>query len=169
MKTFEEKYNQWVDGALGGKELEEFEVLLDSMPDVKKDRNEARQLGSLLRTHLIPKELENGDFFNHQLMERITVDASPAKTPKQRPFFSWSLPRMAWAGAFCLILAFVLYQFLAPNIMHEPPSAQDYMAQILEVQKGDPSISVSTFQSKKNEVTVLWIDGLDYLPDDYGL
>src|SRR5207253_4178774 len=69
MKTFEEKWTAWIDDQLTGRELEEF---LASLPDrraAEAEKQNAKQVGSLLREQAIA--LSNADFFSHQLRERL--------------------------------------------------------------------------------------------------
>ena len=49
---------------------------------------------------------------------------------------------------------------------HEnPASNNEYMAQFYNARTADPAVSATAFHSKKDNVTVLWLDGLDYLPE----
>ena len=42
-----------------------------------------------------------------------------------------------------------------------------YLVEVLETRTGSDSIYASSFHAKKNNVTVLWLDGLPYIPDTY--
>ena len=181
-ETFEEKYTAWIDGKLSGKELENFERELAAnapIENARSDKLSANRLRSLLRENLRAPALSNADFFNHQLMQQIESeqkqqnDRSPEAEENSRQSrvaaFFWTLPRMAWAGAFCLILAAALYLAAVPKTQQQLAENQEYVAKILSAHTDDPNISATTFHSKENNATVLWLDGLDYIPENYKL
>jgi len=155
MKTFEEKFTAWIDGELKGNELTQFEAELAGVEDAELDRVLAHQLGDVLREHGRAPALQNVDFFSNQIMQRIHAEMpEPARKP-ERPRFVWSLPKLAFAGAFVLAGAFGIFHFMTPA----PQVAQrNQVAQIYKTQSGDPDISATAFYSQKNDATVLWID-----------
>jgi anti-sigma factor RsiW len=114
MTTVEEKMTAWIDGKLTGKELAEFERELERRPEAVVEKAAAQQIGELLRTHCSAPILQNAEFFNHQLMQRIEADqanaGAPRKTASAREGRFLNLPRMAWAGVFCLLIALMLFE-----------------------------------------------------------
>jgi hypothetical protein len=164
MKTFEEKFTEWIDGRLSGRELEAFEVELAKIENAGDEKEDALKLGELLRDHYEAPGLNNADFFNHQLMQRIAAETAAAPA-KRSPMFL-TLPWLAWAGAFCLGMVAAIYFAVVPKGPVEYSSGREYVAQILDAQTGDPAITATTIHSKDNKLTVLWLDGLDYLPSD---
>ena len=171
MKTFEEKFTAWVDGKLSGKELADFERELESVENAQAEKLAAHKLGDLLRTHAHgATEMSNADFFNHQLMEQIAAE-SPRETTekKSRALFFWTLPRMAWSGAACLLIACVLYFAAVPRTGKQIAQNQEYVAKILSSQTDDPAISATAYHDKDQNVTVLWLDGLEYMPAHHKL
>ena len=167
MKTFEERFTAWVDGQLTGTELVEFEKELAAHPEAAAERAEARKLGDLLRAQPTPK-MGNEDFFNHQLMQRIAAETPASAAPVKVRGWFWALPRLALAGAACLAIAGGLFKTLTPAGL--PPGAKsDYYAEVIELRPGDPSISASTLSNPEDNVTVVWLDGLDYIPASYAL
>ncbi len=168
MKTFEEKYTAWIDGTLSGTELAEFEKELEA--GAADDKAGALKLGELLRSHGAAPPLTNTEFFNSRLMEQIAAETKPANAPAQgRGWFQWTLPRMAWAGACCLAMTFALYATMVRESLQPPPTETEYVAKVLEMRTDDPSITATALHSKENDVTVIWLGGLNYLPDTYGL
>ena len=168
MKPFEEQFTAWVDDKLTGEELAEFEKQLAEHPEAAAEKVEAQRLAKFLRTHPTAPRLSNPDFFNHQLMQQIAADM-PRETESRRPSASfWSLSRLAWAGAFCLLMAFGLYKSSIPT---GTPTGHDpkYFAQVVEAWPSDPSISATTVYNSVDNVTVVWLDGLDYIPASYAL
>lgn len=164
MKTFEERLTAWIDGELEGPALEQFEQELAANPSAASEKAAAHRLGGLLREHGAP-ELTNTDFFNHQLMERIRSDDAHPATAAPRTF--WSIPRMAWAGAFSLLIALALFRFVVPPSGERNQPASHYLAELLDVRAVDPSISATGIE--KDAVAVVWLEGLDYLPESYAL
>jgi len=163
MKTFEEKFTEWIDGLLKGDELIAFEAELAQTGDAELQKAAAHQLGDLLREHGQARELQNADFFNHRIMQEIEAGMPKPAPEKARPKFSWSLSRLALAGAFSLLVAAGLFHFMIPaGPLGKPPGA--LADQIIKTQSNDPDITASAFYSQKNDVTVLWLDGPKYIP-----
>lgn len=160
MKTFEEKYSAWLDGHLTGDERAEFEKQLG--PEALADRDAVLKLGTMLREHYHAPPLRNADFFNHQLTQQISTPA-PSTMPRPRASF-WTLPRMTWAAFACLAMAFAVYRATVPFTPTAPPTEQEYLAQVLEARSGDPTIFATHFHSKEDNVTVLWLEGLQDVP-----
>lgn len=167
MKTFEEKFTAWVDGKLSGSELAEFERGLESMEEARAEKLAAHRLGDLLRAHAHgAAELNNADFFNHRLMEQIA--AAQPRERKERAHLFWTLPRMAWSGAGCLLLACALYFAAVPRTGRQLAHNQQYVAKILSSQAG-PGVSATAYHDNDQDVTVLWLEGLDYIPAHHKL
>ena len=166
MKTFEERYTAWVDGQLSGDALAAFEKELESHPDAAEDRAAVRKLGDLLRSHATAPKLSNADFFNLQLQQRIEAEQPRARyaPPRETGGFFWPISRLVWAGAACLGMAALLYKSLIPAPILPEPSK--YFAQVVEAWPSDPSISATTVYNPQDNVTVLWLEGLDYMPSE---
>jgi hypothetical protein len=169
MKPFEEQFTAWVDGKLSGEELTDFEKDLESHPEAASEKEAALRLGSLLRAHPTAPRLTNPDFFNHLLMQRIEAETPrPVVEAKPRRAGFWSLSRLAWAGAFCLAAAFGLYETMIPKA-GESPADSKYFAQVVEAWPSDPNITATTVYNPDDNVTVVWLDGLDYIPASIAL
>jgi len=169
MKTsdFEEQFTAWLDGRLPVEEGAAFEKeLLARGFDPAAERHAAGQLGKMLRQHSPAPVLGNAEFFNHQLLHRIAEEQPATSVAAPRRAW-WSLPRMAWAGMACLLLSAALFLAIIPH--GTPVDRSDYFAQVLDARPGDDSISADTVYTARDNVTVVWLDGLDYLPADYQL
>jgi hypothetical protein len=168
MKTFEEKYCAWIDEQLAGDELAAFEAEMrrEGM-DPGLERRAALGLGSLLRGHGRAPELANADFFNSQILREIMAEQPRAREAAPATgLFGWSLARMAWVGASLVALAIALFQFTVPRT--PPASGPDYVAEVLNTSPGE-GVSATAFHSVRENVTVLWLDGVEYIPDDKAL
>lgn len=165
MKTFEERFTAWVDGRLAGDELSAFEKELAAHPEAMAERDAALKLRALLREHPTAPPLANADFFNLQLQQRIAAETPRARKPERRAWSFWTLPRLAWAGALSLLIAGALYKALIPATVTY--DSAPYFAQVVEAWPADPGISATTVYSPEDNVTVLWLEGLDPLPAGY--
>ena len=175
MKPFEERYTAWVDGRMSDAERLAFEQELPDVGEAENDKGSLAQLGGLLRNDARETRLPSPDFFNHQLLQRIELEQH-AKEPAKSRGWSWSIPQLAWAGAACLLTAVVLYQTTVPSPSATPANslaqAKDdasYFAEIVDVRTDDPNVYASTVYTPSDNVTVLWLEGLDYLPASYAL
>jgi hypothetical protein len=187
MKTFEERFTAWIDGQLEGEELVSFEQELIGREDAMSERANVVKLGALLREHGAAPALTNQDFFNNLLMERIyselpTVAPKPGEPARQKTW--WGLPKIVWVGAACLVASMVVLPIIVPNARDqhmaerevktspgiEPPvmggilKEDTYEAEVLEAISGDPTVSVVAVKSADNNMTVVWLDGLNYIP-----
>ena len=168
MKPFEEQFTAWADGKLSGPELAAFEKEVAQHPDAMRDRRAAQQLGKLLRENPTVPALTNEDFFNLQIQQRIAADRPREKRGGSGAGWFWSLPRLVWAGAAGLLIAGVMFKTLiptGPTLSETDP----YFAQVVESWTSEPGVSANTVYNSKDNVTVLWLDGLDYIPASYEL
>ena len=170
MKAFEEQFTAWVDGTLTGEELAAFERTLAAHPDARADRAAAQKLAEFLRRHPTAPALANPDFFNLQLLQRLEADRpkAPAGGGGERTPWFWPLSRMAWAGAACLLVACALFRALIP-VGSPAQTGAPYFAQVIESWPADDSISATTVYNPEDNVTVLWIDGLEHVPANYAI
>jgi len=169
MKTFEEKFTAWVDGRLTGADLADYEHELESHPDALAEKEAALELGNLLRSHLCAPPLRNEDFFNHQILHQIEVSQMPPRKAPGRLRSFLTLPRMAFSGAFFLLLAAILFFAAVPNTRRDMRHNQQYVIHNLTDPSEEANISATSFHSKQNNVDVLWLDGLTYMPRKHHL
>ena len=76
---------------------------------------------------------------------------------------------MAFSGGFFLLLAGLLYLATVPHSQREIRKNREYVANILSSHTDDPSVTATAFHSKEDNVTVLWLDGLQYMPENHKL
>jgi hypothetical protein len=166
MKTFEEKWTAWLDGQLSGRELVEFESSLPDLAAAEAEKRDAQKLGTFLKKELGAQALSNGEFFNHQLRERLARETEDRRHPTST---WWTVPRLVWCGATACAL-FLVTTFVLMK-QQNPGEQSDYLTQILNSEVdpvANPNATVSIFEIKNdNKVTVLWTEGLQSLPADY--
>ena len=166
MKTFEEKWTAWLDGELSEAEWPNSKPLADRAA-AEAEKQQARKLGILLREQLRPHAMGNEEFFQHQLLDRIASETKQPAAAQSRESW-WTIRRLLWSGATSLAI-FLICAFF---VMRQPPTPDQsqYLTQILNA-RVDPNVSpyatVSIFQTKQDQVTVLWVDGLKSLPTEY--
>jgi len=168
MKTFEEKFTAWVDGRLSGPELAAFERELQAHPGALAEKLAALEIGNLLRANISAPPLKNPDFFNHQLLQLIE-SSQPSAAPALRRLSFWTLPRMAFSGFSLLLLATLLYFAAVPNTNRDVRKHKEYVDNILNARSDDPNITATSFHSTRDNVNVLWLDGLSYMPPGHKL
>jgi hypothetical protein len=156
MKTFEQLYTAWVDGALTKEEAADFEK---RHPELLQERDDMSKLKQLLQRNLVPGELARADFFTTKLMEQIV--------PAERSLPSWlGVPRLAWGGVGSLAAALLLFLVFIPH-QKLPTFQPEYVAEVLKTTTTDPKIS-ATVDSEKG-ITLIKLDGVDKVPDDEDL
>ncbi len=156
MKTFEERYTAWLDGALEGEELESFEREHASS---SQERDDFLKLQCLLRNSDYRPQLASPDFFNSQIIAEI----GPNRAAKKRPGggFWFGLPRMVWGGVGVITAGFALFFAFIPRPDYSDPRDK-YVAEVLKTKTADPKIK-ATVDSQK-DMTIIKLEGLDKLP-----
>lgn len=168
MKTsdFESNFTAWLDGQLSPEDAAAFEQEMRARGfDPATERVAAEKTGSLLRENSSVPPLPHADFFQHQLMRRIEREQAAAQPePKAARTPWWTFPRLAWASAFCLLMAFALTKSLIPA--GGTKEGSNYFASIVDARTFESAISVETVYDPRDNVTVLWLNGLDYMSGD---
>jgi len=159
MKTFEEKFNAWLDGLMSGQELKSFE---EEHPWIQQDKAEFLKLKNLLRDNLRRRELGNPDFFNSQIMAQ--VERETAKAGRYPSLFG--LPRSALAGIFALCVGIALFFSIIPRGNLADPGSR-YVAEVLRTKTADPKVKATV--DNKKDMTIIKLEGLDKLPPDKDL
>jgi hypothetical protein len=156
MKTFEEKFTAWLDGLLGAEELRAFE---NEHPSIQQEKAEFLRLKSLLKESLPLREIQNPEFFNSQIIERIRRDSYATGGTGRR---SWlGLPRIAWGGICALSVGLALFFTIIPK-GHFADLHANYVAEVLKTKTADPKVK-ATVETEKN-MTIIKLEGLDRLP-----
>jgi hypothetical protein len=162
MKTFEERYTAWIDGALPEEEKAVFER---EHPDLAGEREQGAAFRKLLCEHLRAPKLSNPDFFNSELLRQIEREqAGASKGRTRRTWFG--LPRLVWAGFGSALAAIAVVAMFVPQ-QQKKDGQDDYVAEVLKTQTNEPGVK-ATVDAKK-DVTIIKLDGLEKLPPDKDL
>ena len=169
MKTFEEKWTAWLDGRLSDRELAEFEASLPDKAAAEAEKTEVKKLGALLKRELGAQALLNEEFFNHQIRVKIARE-STGESRKREVEVSpwWTIRRLLWTGTASLAVFLVMAIFVMRD--KNPAEQSQYLTQILNARVDpvvSPNATISMFETKEDQVTVLWTEGLQSLPADY--
>ena len=155
----EEKWTAYLDGKLSAQDAAAFER---EHPEAVAEREMHARLISAVRFHSSAPKLRNADFFNERILREISP--RPAEAPKPARSL-WPLWRLALAGACCLTVTAAIYALFVRG--HEGGVGHDYLAQVVSVEPGDNLLGATVLDA--DGLAVIWIDGLDSLPDDYVL
>ena len=160
--TPEEKWTAYFDGKLSEQETAAFEL---EFPEAAAERTVHSRIIDAVRRHSPAPKLRNGDFFNESILREI---APPTVVPVSAPTKSpglFSLWRLALAGAACLVVAGAIWNGMVRGGTGEKREA--YVAQIISLTPGDRLLSATELDAEG--LKLIWIDGLEPLPDDYAL
>lgn len=150
----EEKWTAYFDDRLEASESSSFE---QEHPHAPGEKMAVSRITRALRTHSAAPILQNPEFFNTSVLSQIVQRAPRAENPPGRiPF--WTLWRMALASACCLAAAFAIYSTFVRD---------QYNVTVLSAKAGDRQLSASVLNA--DGLTVVWIAGLEPLPNDYVL
>ena len=154
----EEKWTAYLDGKLSGQDAAAFER---EHPEAILERELYARITSAMRLHSPAPKMRNAEFFNERILQEISPCISEAPVPRRA---LWPLWRLAFASACSLMVAFGIYAIFVRG--HE--GANDgYRAQIVSVKAGDNLLDATVLDA--DGLAVVWIDGLDQLPNDYVL
>ncbi|HVE17271.1 MAG TPA: hypothetical protein VNB29_11075 [Chthoniobacterales bacterium] len=164
MKTFEEKYTAWLDGALEERERVEFEASLPDREEALRDREDWGKLRGVIRESLAPEPMPHADFLNGQVLAAIGREQ-----PASRPARAWfPVGRLAWSGAFLLAVAAVFSAVILPNITRTPGEDQ-YISKIIAAHATDPKLGAYAFAAPGGKGAVLWVQDAGYIPANEGI
>ncbi|GEM_PF-354298 len=170
----DERFTAWLDGRLTEAERAEFEAALDAgaRDRAEAERSEALKLGDLLRRHAMGP-VRGCEGLNAQVLARIqaetaAVDAASETPAEVAPMAvaggSKPLGRLVWGGFGGLAAAAVLFFAFVQPVLNRPGPPPEYYAQAFKATTADPTISAVAVHSEADQATVIWIDGLDYVP-----
>ncbi len=167
LNQYEQRLTAYLDGSLSPEDAVVFER---ENPDVAAMKAEHAVLTTALRRHSTTPNLGNGEFFNHQILRQIQP---PAPEREKQPLFS--LWRLVFASACCLLAALGIYSLMPPPA--EPARnlagtesgsrAPKYMATVTKVEAGDHLLRAKLVEAEG--LAVVWVDGMDKLAKDYVL
>ena len=154
----EEKWTAYLDGKLSTQEVAAFER---EHPEAAAELAMHARLMSAVRLHSPAPKLRNTDFFNEGILREISPRPAVAPAKARR---LWPLWGLAFASLCCLLAAGGIW---ATFVRNGEEKVDRYVAQIVSVTAGDDSLNATVLDT--DGVKVVWISGLEQLPDDYVL
>lgn len=159
----EELMTRWIDGQLTPAELEAVERALAAEPQLSRELESARLVGSLLRQHL-PAALEpaSPEFFTSRIMEEVQGAPVPQSLPssvRRTGLMSWL--RQPWFAPLASA-AVVALLFLAANGSRSGAGSSE----VVRVYAPDPNVVAKAFYSEEAGATVIDLQGLQAMPAD---
>ena len=171
----------WADGELSEKRRRS---LLEKgwKPDGDPEVLALRTLGDRLREGDPAPRLTNSEFFNRQVHDRIAADregrfgAEPAEGSGSKAGARggrnqtglFELPTLAWAGAAALALSALWYGAMVHSEIGDRDQTARHGTQttVIAAVPGRPNgIYVTPLAPDASPLTVVWTNGLQYLPD----
>ena len=151
MKNIESTYNQWLDGSLDEADRQQFESTLDK--ETLASAKAWPQVRQLLKESAEQITLPHPDFLNEQILREIERGNTRASA-------AVPLPRLIWAGAFCVAAAVVLTMLFLPLDKSGNGGATVFLAET-----SAPGASASIFRTPGDRGAVIWLEGISYIPD----
>ena len=154
----EEKWTAYLDGKMSAADRAAFER---GNPEAAAEKDRHDVLAKALRSRAASPVMKNADFFNESILRQIQPE------PQRKPASAaplWPLWRLATAALACLAAVAAIYVFMVKDRQGQQSR---YVAQVLDVKAGDELLSATALDA--DGLAVVWIDGLDFLPDDYVL
>ena len=154
----EEKWTAYLDGKLSPQDAAAFE---SEHPEALAERGTHTRLADAVRRHSPAPKLRNADFFNERILGAIAPRPERAAKKERR---LWSLWSLAFASACCMFAGIAIYAMFVRGGGDRPDR---YLAQVVSVNAGDELLDATVLDA--DGLAVVWIDGLDQLPNDYVL
>ena len=157
----EEKWTAYLDGKLSAQDAAAFER---EHPEAAAERAMHTRIIGAMRRHSPAPVLRNADFFNESILREIAPSPAPSAAAPAKKHGLFSLWRLAFAGASCLVAAVAIW---AAFVRGGGEKQNLYLAQVTELTAGDRLLDASVLDA--DGLKMIWIDGLEPLPDDYAL
>jgi anti-sigma factor RsiW len=164
---------RWMDGELHAKELAEVESWAQDHPELIAQRDAVQVMRSEIRAK-VPASVEPpyADFFNQRILRMIEDEAETSRARAAAPGAGWlagklgkwlALPATAAAMALCFYLGTQVSQLseTAAPVASIPANPTIYTP--------DGDIRANIFTSGNTGATVVVLEGLDNIPDDFDI
>lgn len=160
MKNFEERYTAWLDGTMDDAERVAFEKELPDRDEAMADRDSWSKLRGSMRDAVSPARMPHPDFVNSQVLAVIRREQSVGTKHRDRGAVRlFPLGRLAFAGAFLVVLAAVLSFVFLPGFGQGVATTSE----VVEARGGTEKTYAYSFEAP-GRASVLWIDNAGYIP-----
>ncbi|MDX2226503.1 MAG: hypothetical protein SFY92_05320 [Verrucomicrobiae bacterium] len=150
-----------VDGQLDFSQRNKIKSLVEKDPSLIDEQVEQEKIREVLRKN-IPKTTcpDNPDFFWSQVQNRLHAEKRRTPAREVRSHLLASLSRL-WAPAFGAALVILL---LALGGQHFFSGNGSRFAEVSETRTFQEHVYATAFKSREAGVTVIWVDGFEYIP-----
>lgn len=156
----EERYNRWIDSTLPASERAALRDELAREGIEESERERVLEIGQLLRKHA--PVLEHEDPFREQILDRIRTEQGRAPRPANDRSPGLSL---VWSGLGLVTLAVLGFFVLIPK----PWEHRAAPSEVYSVWSETDRVSAVALHTPDHSASVVWLDGLDYLPADHAV
>lgn len=157
-KPSEQQLSSWVNGDLLAKELSEVEAWASQFPDEASQAVEGLMDDSLLKDHIHASiEPPHVDFFHSKLAQKIQQEQEVAKS-ELNPKSSMFTLLFRWFAAPAALGLMVMCFFL--GVQYQAGSKEVNLVYV-------PSDEVTVTQYETSEATMILLDGLEPVSDDF--
>lgn len=163
----EELMVRWMDGELSTGEMEELQPYLEAEPELREMQPGHRDSRKELQRAFRGRDVPYGDFFQTKLARAIQ-SASHESAPVRKKA-SWR-DALRWSLAPVTVGAMALAFLAGTKVTHEPIGAASLATTVNSVvYTPEGGVSSNYFQQAGSGTSVILLEGLRPLPDEYDL
>jgi len=163
----------WMDGELEGDALARVEAWAKDHPELLAQRDAVRAMSESIKSHVpVSVEPPYPDFFNQRIMRHIEEEsAAGGASSKGDGGLSWRGLVGRWAAIPVAAGAMLLCFYLGLQLGDRPvlPARTVAVSPQPLIYTPDGDVSAEIFNSEDGQATVIVLDGLEDIPDDFDI
>lgn len=165
----EELMVRWMDGELAPGEMEELQPYLEGEPELRKMQRGHDLVRSELLSAFQGKDVPYGDFFQAKLERAIVAQAISEERAAAKKKTSWR-DALRWSLAPVTVGAVALAFLAGTKVTNKPAGSPSAIATVNSVvYTPEGGVSANYFRERNSGTSVILLEGLQPLPDDYDL
>lgn len=161
----------WIDGELNGDELARVESWAQDHPELLAERDAVRAMQSNIQANM-PASVEPpyADFFNQRILQAIENEKAESAASVRSTGSQWMGSKFnKWLALPAAAAAMVMCFYMGTQVSHMPESVAPIAAVSAEpaIYMPDGDVRANIFSSDDNGATVIVLEGLEDIPDDF--
>ena len=164
----------WIDGELSGDELAQVELWAQDHPGLLAERDAVRAMQSNIQANM-PASVEPpyADFFNQRILQAIENEKAESAGRVRSTGSQWLGNKLnKWLALPAAAAAMVMCFYMGTQVSHMPDSvAPVAVVSAVSVEPAiympDGDVRANIFSSDDNGATVIVLEGLEDIPDDF--
>ena len=164
----------WIDGELNGDELAQVELWAQDHPGLLAERDAVRAMQSNIQANM-PASVEPpyADFFNQRILQAIENEKAESAARVRSTGSQWLGNKLnKWLALPAAAAAMVMCFYMGTQVSHMPDSVAPVAAvSAVSVEPAiympDGDVRANIFSSDDNGATVIVLEGLEDIPDDF--